>query len=402
MCEVLAPAQHSNLQDTTDFVHQFSGSSFHAALELLDRLRGLGIGHGSDHLAKSLVLAPDTAAKARRAQLTQKQLAFAVPCRRKMAATSWSHLPTDLLLQTFCLEGMADAPLLRAALACRSWQSALGRFTQRLSFTWCSQQSLHQVDDVVRGAALSFRYLQDISLRRCSSLTDDALSTLLRSQHRPHQVRVLDLSSCHQLTDSGLGSLVWQGRSLTHLHLSSCAELSDRTFAVLGQCCPGLEHLGACGCERITDSGLIQLTQGARKLKMLNLGWCEALTDVGIASISEHCQDLLHLDLCGCLKVGDMGVQTLASLRSLQSLSLHCCRRITDDGLAPLAATLTTLLSLNLSGCCHVTSRTVQALVDANPGLHTCRSMDRTILISGCLALEGVTCHCRRPSLDRS
>ena len=41
---------------------------------------------------------------------------------------------------------------------------------------------------MVRGAALSFRDLQHIGLRRCSGLTDDALSVLLRSQRRPHQV----------------------------------------------------------------------------------------------------------------------------------------------------------------------------------------------------------------------
>lgn len=45
-----------------------------------------------------------------------------------------------------------------------------------------------QVNDVVRGAALSFRDLQEIGLRRCSGLTDDALSALLRGQRRPHQV----------------------------------------------------------------------------------------------------------------------------------------------------------------------------------------------------------------------
>ncbi len=45
-----------------------------------------------------------------------------------------------------------------------------------------------QVDNVVRGAALSFRDLQEISLLRCSNLTDETLSTLLRSQRRPHQV----------------------------------------------------------------------------------------------------------------------------------------------------------------------------------------------------------------------
>lgn len=73
------------------------------------------------------------------------QLAYSGPRYSNDAATSWSRLPTDLLLQTFSLKGMADAPLLRAAIACRSWQHALGRSTQSLSFTWCSQQSLHQV-----------------------------------------------------------------------------------------------------------------------------------------------------------------------------------------------------------------------------------------------------------------
>lgn len=56
----------------------------------------------------------------------------------------------------------------------------------------------------------------------------------------------------------------------------------------------------------------------------------------------------------GLLQVGDEGVQALAGLQRLQSLSLHCCRGVTDAGLAPLAASLTSLTSLNLSGCCHV------------------------------------------------
>ncbi|KAK9856834.1 hypothetical protein WJX84_000643, partial [Apatococcus fuscideae] len=282
MCEVLPQPRQSGLQDTSRFVHDFSGSNFYAALELLDRLRGLGLGSACEELAENLVLAPDTAAEPRRARLTQQKLAFSAPCdaRRfsgprgpsQKAACGWAQLPTDLLLQTFSQAGMSQAPLLAAAIACRSWQHALGHNTPQLSFAWCSQQPWLQVDGLVRGAALSFRDLQEISLVRCHGLTDEALGTLLRSQRRPHQVRVLDLSGCHQLTDSGLGSLVWQGRSLTHLHLSSCAELSDRTFALLGQCCPSLQHLGACGCERISDAGLTQLTQGTRRLWALNLG----------------------------------------------------------------------------------------------------------------------------------
>lgn len=40
-----------------------------------------------------------------------------------------------------------------------------------------------------------------------------------------------------------------------------------------------------------------------------------------------------------------------------------------------------------------------QAVVDANPGLHTCRSFSRTVIIGGCLSLLGVSCACKRQSL---
>jgi hypothetical protein len=39
-----------------------------------------------------------------------------------------------------------------------------------------------------------------------------------------------------------------------------------------------------------------------------------------------------------------------------------------------------------------------QAIVDANPGLHTCCSFNRTVIIGGCLSLLNVTCACKRPS----
>ncbi len=55
------------------------------------------------------------------------------------------------------------------------------------------------------------------------------------------------------------------------------------------------------------------------------------------------------------MQVGNGGVQALAQLLQLRSLSLHCCRGITDAGLVPLAASLTSLTSLNLSGCCQIT-----------------------------------------------
>lgn len=59
-----------------------------------------------------------------------------------------------------------------------------------------------------------------------------------------------------------------------------------------------------------------------------------------------------------------------------------------------LAAGLKGLTHLNLSGCTNLHAAAVQEVVAANPGLHTCGPMCRTLLISGCLALVPVSCTC--------
>lgn len=45
----------------------------------------------------------------------------------------------------------------------------------------------------------------------------------------------------------------------------------------------------------------------------------------------------------------------------------------------------------------HERNLSMQAVVDANPGLHTCRSLQRTVIIGGCLSLLEVSCCCKRP-----
>lgn len=110
------------------------------------------------------------------------QLALVGPRYSNDAATSWARLPMDLLLQTFSLEGMADAPLLRAAIACRSWQYALGRFTQSLSFTWCSQQSHHQVRHENFTCSVTAGYWLQALIYNKSGMHDPFLSSCILIQ----------------------------------------------------------------------------------------------------------------------------------------------------------------------------------------------------------------------------
>lgn len=56
------------------------------------------------------------------------------------------------------------------------------------------------------------------------------------------------------------------------------------------------------------------------------------------------------------------------------------------------------LLSLNVSGCVLLKAAAMQALCDAFPSLHTC-PQQRSLNVSGCLALTNVRCKCRQKVL---
>lgn len=134
---------------------------------------------------------------------------------------------------------------------------------------------------------------------------------------------------------------------------------------------------------------------------------------------------------------------------SLTALGLHCCRRLTDASMAACALRLRHLSSLNISGClsmspaavqvpaphlaahpvlfcprtqapyhgrpvvsdhaatcgmhAHVpraSCNLVQAVVDANIGLHTCRSLQRTVIgcVMCCCQRQGACIHAHVPS----
>ena len=143
---------------------------------------------------------------------------------------------------------------------------------------------------------------------------------------------------------------------------------------------------------------------------------------------------LSHIKRHVCVQVRDMGVVAVAlNCSKLMALGLHCCRKLTDASMAACALKLRHLSSLNISGCLSMSPAAVQvpapcapalpikppvhldaqifgtslvmlscnmlqAVIDANPGLHTCRSLQRTVIIGGCLSLLEVSCCCKRSS----
>ncbi|EIE27665.1 RNI-like protein [Coccomyxa subellipsoidea C-169] len=309
---------------------------------------------------------------------------------KRPISCGWACLTPDLVLKV--AETLDDRDIQVMGCACAGWRDVLNRSIVRMCFTWAGHHTVPgYVDGVVRGAALLFRQLEFVSLRRASHLSDSALGCLAMSCGA--HLKEVDLSGCQCLTDAGIASLARCSPYLRAIDVSSGFELTDAAFTALAAC-RKLRSVNACGCDRLTDTGLSALVHGARQLRELNLGWCEEITETGLQAVAECCPDLEMLDLCGCNKVRDVGLIALAErCTGLTSLGLHCCRRLTDASMAVVAARLHRLTSLNVSGCLPMSCKAVQEVVDANPGLHTCRSFQRTVIIGGCLSLLGVrTC----------
>lgn len=153
---------------------------------------------------------------------------------------------------------------------------------------------------------------------------------------------------------------------------------------VLG--CPWISCLDIRNCSQLRDNAvqLIAENLGPRHLRSLILSGCTRITDLAILSLCAHATELKNLELSGCDRISDISIwelgsaiialptpssPTLSSLsllsdnqelestiirgvsRTLKSLDLSHCTRITEAGIRALRAGVTQLSSLNLEGC---------------------------------------------------
>ncbi|XP_013191337.1 F-box/LRR-repeat protein 14 [Amyelois transitella] len=87
------------------------------------------------------------------------------------------------------------------------------------------------------------------------------------------------------------------------------------------------------------------------KLESLEVHSCDQLTNQGILALTTHQTSLKELDIGLCTRVTDLSlVYICKNLVNLESLSIQRCRAVTDLGVAELAK-LKKLKSLNISQC---------------------------------------------------
>ncbi|ORY39569.1 hypothetical protein BCR33DRAFT_720031, partial [Rhizoclosmatium globosum] len=155
-----------------------------------------------------------------------------------------------------------------------------------------------------------------------------------------HEIKILNLRNCWQVTDKGLHSIS-QFCSLlefinlaSHIQLSYCKNLTDAIH---------LQDLILSDCSFLTDAAVTNIAKTCPQLQLLSLSFCCALTEECIEPLTLGCKDL-HT----CLS------KLAQNSKRLERLSVRGCVLITNDGIHLLKKGLSGLKKVNMTQCRNV------------------------------------------------
>lgn len=125
----------------------------------------------------------------------------------------------------------------------------------------------------------------------------------------------------------------------------------------------------------MTDEGLSHLA-GLDLLDELNVGWCRRLSDEGLAILAaqpRRAQTLATLRLARCA-ITDAVLEHLEQLERLAELDLNGCTRISSERLGRALGRLPRLAALDVSHCPGILRASWQGRIDALTSLELCHS----------------------------
>ncbi|GMH26370.1 hypothetical protein Nepgr_028213 [Nepenthes gracilis] len=199
--------------------------------------------------------------------------------------------------------------------------------------------------------------LRELSLSKCSGVTDEGLSFLLTKQK---ELRKLDITCCRKITDIALAHITNSCTSLTSLRMESCSLVPREAFILIGQRCLLLEELDLTDNE-VDNEGLESISR-CSKLACLKLGICLNITDDGLAHVGMRCPKLVELDLYRSVRITDSGILAIATgCPGLEIANMSYCNEITDRSLIALSK-CSKLKTLECRGCPQVTSLGIAAV----------------------------------------
>ncbi|XP_041975178.1 F-box/LRR-repeat protein fbxl-1-like [Aricia agestis] len=218
-------------------------------------------------------------------------------------------------------------------------------------------------------SVLTFYFILQFIISRASSIRSLQFSNTLLdgsavssiAQIEGLQLRYLLVSSCDQLTNLGIRSLVNHQKLLKELDISLCTRVTDQSLVLIADNLINLENLNIQRCRAVTDLGIIELAK-LKRLKKLNISQMENITRLGfekgickevntliqdldisalnlderaIIIISEKLPELRNLNMSYCFNgVTDTSIQMIFKNQIwMRKLRINHCDKVTDAGL---------------------------------------------------------------------
>uniref|UniRef100_A0A0E0BMR6 F-box/LRR-repeat protein 15-like leucin rich repeat domain-containing protein n=1 Tax=Oryza glumipatula TaxID=40148 RepID=A0A0E0BMR6_9ORYZ len=202
------------------------------------------------------------------------------------------------------------------------------------------------MDDGLKSIGKSCVSLRELSLSKCSGVTDTDLSFVVP---RLKKLLKLDVTCCRKITDVSLAAITTSCPSLISLRMESCSLVSSKGLQLIGRRCTHLEELDLTDTD-LDDEGLKALS-GCSKLSSLKIGICLRITDEGLRHVSKSCPDLRDIDLYRSGAISDEGITHIAQgCPMLESINLSYCTKLTDCSLRSLSKCIK-LNTLEIRGC---------------------------------------------------
>jgi len=264
-------------------------------------------------------------------------------------------------------------------------------------------------DEPVSALAMKSPLLLEIDLNGCKKLSDRAVRDIWTHSHK---MRDLRLSHCVELTNLAFpapqnirdppptpdplrqpADSTWLPPSdlpplrlsrplenLRMLDLTSCSNITDDAVEGIVAASPGLRELVLSKCSQLTDRAVESISLLGKHLHSLQLSHAYFITDQSIKTLSLSCTRLRYIDLesecplvilrrcltfaCkDCNNLTDLSVFELANLPKLRRIGLTRLNNLTDKAIYALGDRHRTLERVHLSYCDRITLTAIHDLL---------------------------------------
>ncbi|KAF7897119.1 hypothetical protein EAF00_005347 [Botryotinia globosa] len=220
--------------------------------------------------------------------------------------------------------GITSESMVQVAESCR--------YLKRLKLNECEQLD----DRAIMAFAQNCRNILEIDLHQCKNIGNDPVTNLIT---HGNALRELRLANCELITDSAFLNLPHKATydHLRILDLTSCHRLTDAAVEKIIAVAPRLRNLVFAKCRLLTDHAVHSISRLGKNLHYLHLGHCGQITDAAVIKLVQACNRIRYIDLGCCVHLTDLSVTKLATLPKLRRVGLVKCVNITDESVIALA-----------------------------------------------------------------